>query len=225
MIINIAIDGPAGAGKSTMAKAVAKELGFIYVDTGAIYRAVGLSVKRDGLNPTSPEQVIPHLVSISVKLAFIDGVQKIFLNGEDVSEKIRTSEISMYASNVSAIPEVRSFLKKMQQDLAKKNNVVMDGRDIGTVILPNAQVKIFLTASPEVRAKRRYDELINRGEKVAFQDVLADVMKRDHNDSTRAEAPLRQAEDAVLLDTSGFEVEQSVAAILNIVREKISYAL
>lgn len=221
MTINIAIDGPAGAGKSTMAKAVAKELGYIYVDTGAIYRAVGLSAKRNGLQPTSPEQIIPHLNSISVKLAFVDGVQKIYLNGEDVSEKIRSSEISMYASNVSAIPEVRNFLRAMQQDIAKKNNVVMDGRDIGTVILPNAKVKIFLTASPEVRAKRRYDELIKRGEKVEFEGVLADVVKRDYNDTNRSEAPLRQAEDAVMLDTSGFEIEQSVAAILKIVKEKI----
>lgn len=214
----IAIDGPAGAGKSSIAKILAKRLGYIYVDTGALYRAVGYFVVSRGISTTDCDAVIDCLKLIKVELRYVDGQQRVFINDEDVTEKIRTAEISMAASNVSAIPKVREFLFDLQQDIAKTNNVVMDGRDIGTVVLPNADVKIFLTASPEERAKRRYKELIEKGQQVSFEDVLADVITRDHNDSTRATAPLKQAKDAVLVDTSDLDFEQSVEALYNIAK-------
>ena len=214
----VAIDGPAGAGKSSIAKILAKKLGYIYVDTGALYRAVGYYVVSQSLSTTDSEAVIGCLDKIKVELRYVEGQQKVFINNEDVTEKIRTAEISMAASNVSAIPKVREFLFDLQQNIAKTNNVVMDGRDIGTVVLPNADVKIFLTASPEERAKRRYKELIEKGQQVTYEDVLADVITRDHNDSTRATAPLKQAEDAVLVDTSDLNFEQSVEALYNIAK-------
>ena len=214
----IAIDGPAGAGKSSIAKILAKKLGYIYVDTGALYRAVGYFVVSKNISTTDADAVTEYLNLIRVEMKYVDGQQRVFINDEDVTEKIRTAEISMAASNVSAIPKVREFLFDLQQNIAKTNNVVMDGRDIGTVVLPNADVKIFLTASPEERAKRRYKELIEKGQQVTFEDVLADVKTRDHNDSTRATAPLKQADDAVLVDTSDLDFGQSVEALYNIAK-------
>ncbi|MCQ2477442.1 MAG: (d)CMP kinase [Clostridia bacterium] len=221
MIINVAIDGPAGAGKSTVARAAAKELGYIYVDTGALYRAVGLNALRIGVETTDAVKVAETLDSISVELKFVDGEQQVLLNGENVSSEIRTPDASMAASNVSAIPAVRAFLFDLQKDIAKKNNCIMDGRDIGTVVLPDAQVKIFLTASPEIRAKRRYDELIEKGSDVDYDDVLADLIKRDYNDSHREVAPLKPAEDGVTVDTSGLTLEESIDKIIETVRNKI----
>ncbi len=222
MAINIAIDGPAGAGKSSIAKLVSKELGYIYVDTGALYRTVGLYSIRKGIDTKDAEAVTATLKDIEVKLGFVDGAQHVFLNGEDVSDAIRTPEASMGASNVSAIPAVRTFLFDLQRDIAKNNNCIMDGRDIGTVVLPNAQIKLFLTASPEARAERRYKELIEKGEKVDFQDVLDDINKRDYQDSHREIAPLKQAEDALLVDNSGCNLEEGVALVIGIIKEKLN---
>ena len=219
-MINVAIDGPAGAGKSTVAKAAAKELGYIYVDTGALYRTVALAAqRREILGDT--DKIIDMLGDITVDLRYIDGVQAVFLDDEDVSAYIRTPEISMGASAVSAIPEVREFLLELQRDIARKNNVIMDGRDIATVVLPGADVKIFLFASPECRAKRRYDELVAKGESVMYEDVLADVNQRDYQDSHREIAPLKPSEDSILLDTSELNLEESIQAIINIVKENI----
>lgn len=218
---NIAIDGPAGAGKSTIAKTAAKELGYIYVDTGALYRAVGYYVLNKNIDPKDEQGVGKILNEIEVALKFVDGEQRVFLNGEDVSSKIRTPEMSMYASAVSAHPSVRTFLFETQRKLARENNVIMDGRDIGTVVLPNADVKIFLTASPEERAKRRYDELILKGQTVEFDDILKDVITRDYNDSHRAVAPLKQADDAIFLDTTGNTFEQSVELIISTIKENL----
>ena len=209
MAINIAIDGPAGAGKSSVAKLVSKKLGYIYVDTGALYRTVGLYSIRKGIDTKDAEAVTGTLKDIEVKLGFVDGAQHVFLNGEDVSEAIRTPEASMGASNVSAIPAVRTFLFDLQRDIAKNNNCIMDGRDIGTVVLPDAQIKLFLTASPEARAQRRYKELIEKGEKVDYQD------------SHREIAPLKQAEDAVLVDNSGCNLEEGAELLLSIIKEKL----
>lgn len=217
-MINVAIDGPAGAGKSTVAKAAAKELGFIYVDTGALYRTVALSAQRKGILDDN-EKIIEMLDSIKVELGYDDGVQKVYLNGEDVSSLIRTPEISMGASNVSAIPKVREFLLELQRDIARKNNVIMDGRDIATVVLPNADVKIFLFASPECRAQRRYKELIEKGESVMYEDVLADVNQRDYQDSHREIAPLKPSEESIMCDTSELTLEESIQAVINIVKE------
>ncbi len=222
MAINIAIDGPAGAGKSSIAKLASKELGYIYVDTGALYRTVGLYSIRKGIDTKNAEAVTATLGDIEVKLGFVDGAQHVFLNGEDVSEAIRTPEASMGASNVSAIPAVRTFLFDLQRDIAKNNNCIMDGRDIGTVVLPDAQIKIFLTASPEARAERRYKELLEKGEKVDFQDVLDDINKRDYQDSHREIAPLKQAEDAILLDNSGCNLEEGKELLLSIIRDKLN---
>lgn len=218
--IAIAIDGPSGAGKSSIAKALAKSLNIIYVDTGAIYRTVGLYVYRNGVESRDREKIISMLPDISVKLAYIDGAQHIFLNGEDVSGLIRTETISRYASDVSAIPEVRAFLLSLQRDMAKKTSVIMDGRDIGTVVLPDAEVKIFMTASAEVRARRRYKELIEKGESVVYEDVLAAIITRDTNDSTRATAPLKAADDAVILDNSEINAEQTLNRVIDIIRSK-----
>ena len=221
-IINVAIDGPAGAGKSTISRAAAKELGFIYIDTGALYRTVGLNALRKGADVNDPESVIATLTAdLKVELRFIDGEQRMFLNDEDVSDKIRTPEVSSAASITSAVPEVRKYLFDLQKNLAKNNNCIMDGRDIGTVVLPDAKVKIFLTASPEARAQRRYDELIEKGMDVKYDDVLADMIKRDYDDSHRAIAPLKQADDAVLADTSGNTLEESIALIIKIIKDNI----
>ncbi len=221
--ISIAIDGPSGAGKSTLAKMMAKEFGFIYVDTGAMYRAIGLYVCRKGVQTSDMPGVIACLDDISVDLRYVDGAQHVFLNDEDVSGLIRTEEISRYASAVSAIPEVRAFLLSLQRTLAQNSDVIMDGRDIGTVVLPDAPIKVFLTADDSDRAMRRYTELKERGEDVTFEGVLANLRERDRHDSERAVAPLRPAEDAVLLDTTGIGLEESAAMLKDIITEKMDY--
>lgn len=220
-MINVAIDGPAGAGKSTVARAAAQKLGYIYVDTGALYRAVGVYCLRNSIVTTDVDGVSAILKDITVELKFIDGVQHVFLNGDDVSTEIRLPEASMAASNVSAIPSVRAFLFDLQRDIAAKNNCLMDGRDIGTVVLPNAQVKIFLTADPEERAMRRYKELIEKGSNVTFEEVLEDLKVRDYNDSHREIAPLKPAEDSVIVNTTGMTLEESINTIVKTVEEKI----
>ena len=220
MPINVAIDGPAGAGKSTIAKAAAKAFGFIYVDTGALYRSIAFYALSRGTDVKDPAEITALLPEITPELKFIDGAQRVFLNGEDVSDKIRTPEISMGASAVSAIPAVREFLFDLQRKIAAENNVIMDGRDIGTVVLPNADVKIFLTASAEERARRRHIELTEKGECVTFASVLADVNERDYNDSHRAIAPLKQAEDAVLCDTTDVNLEGAIKMLTGIISEK-----
>lgn len=219
-MINVAIDGPAGAGKSTVAKGVAAKLGYIYVDTGALYRAVGVYALRQGVDTKDSDGVSNLLPEINVELKFIDGVQHVFLNGEDVSAEIRTPDASMAASNVSAIPAVRSFLFDLQRDIAGKNDCIMDGRDIGTVVLPHAQVKIFLTADPEERAMRRYKELIVKDPDVKYDDVLADLKVRDYQDSHREIAPLKPAEDSVVYNTTGNTLEESVEKVISIIKEK-----
>jgi cytidylate kinase len=220
-MISIAIDGPAGAGKSTIARKVAADLCYLYIDTGALYRTIGLYALRSGVSPTDREAVAALLPEIRVNLAHADGVQQVFLNGENVSEEIRRPEMSMAASGVSAQPEVRAFLLELQRQLARENNVLMDGRDIGTVVLPNAQVKIFLTASPEKRADRRYKEQLEKGDRSqTYEQVLADIIQRDYNDSHRAIAPLRQADDAVLADTSDLTLDESIELIKTIIRSK-----
>ena len=221
--VSIAIDGPAGAGKSTLARQLARELNYCYVDTGAIYRTVGLAAQRAGVAPEDSGRVVELLPGLDVDLTYgADGQQRMLLGGEDVSQAIRQPEMSMYASRISAIPQVRDFLLQMQRDLAATRNVIMDGRDIGTVVLPNASVKIFLTAAPETRAARRYAELREKGMDITYEEVLTDLMRRDENDSTRAAAPLRQAEDAVLVDTTGMNFEQSVQKLLDTVQERLS---
>jgi len=216
----IAIDGPAGAGKSTIARRVAKDLELIYVDTGALYRALGYYVTTQGIDPTDEPAVIAALDEVSVALDHVGGEQHVFVNDEDVNAYIRTPAISMAASRVSAIPEVRAFLLHVQRDMAASRSVIMDGRDIGTTILPNAEVKIFLTASPESRAQRRHLELQEKGDPATFEEVLADMNKRDYEDAHRASSPLRQAEDAVLVDTSELNLEESVAAVKEVIRQK-----
>lgn len=220
--INIAIDGPAGAGKSTIAKAAAKALGFIYVDTGALYRAVAYFMLSRRIDVNKEDKVASYLCDVVPELKYIDGVQHVFLNGEDVSDKIRTPEVSMGASAVSAISRVRDFLFDLQKKIAAENNVVMDGRDIGTVVLPNADVKIYLTASAEERARRRHKELTEKGENVSFEEVLADVNKRDYNDTHREVAPLKQAEDAILCDTTNVDLQGAIDMLINIINEKLS---
>ena len=219
--ISVAIDGPSGAGKSTVARAAAARLGYVYVDTGAMYRAIGLAVCRRGISGEDADGIAAVLPEIDIRLAYQDGVQHVLLNGEDVSDAIRTPEIAYYASKVSAVPAVRQFLLEAQRDMAKKGNILMDGRDIGTVILPDAPVKIFLTASAETRAERRYLELIGKGQQVTRGSVLHDVVERDRQDMSRAVAPLKQAEDAVLLDTSKMTLDESIEAVLQIIRKKI----
>ena len=223
--INIAIDGPSGAGKSTLAKAVAKKCGIIYVDTGALYRSIGLYAQRKGVTLDSITDVTGLLSEIDLKLVYENGAQQVILNGENVGDKIRTPEISMYASAVSAVPEVREFLLGLQKDMAANNSVIMDGRDIGTVILPNADVKIFLTASIEARAKRRYAELIAKGVTVSYDDVLSDMKLRDENDSTRSIAPAIPAADAIMFDNSYDGIDTTVTKIYEIIEEKLGYAL
>ena len=218
-MINVAIDGPAGAGKSTISRRAAASLGFIYIDTGALYRTVGLHALRLGADTKDAAAVAATLTDeLHVELRFVGGEQRMFLNGEDVSDAIRTPEASLAASAVSAVPAVRAYLFDLQKQLAHENDCIMDGRDIGTVVLPDAQVKIFLTASPEARAQRRYEELIEKGMDVTFDDVLADMKQRDYNDSHRAIAPLKPADDAILLDTSSNTLEQSVELVTRTIR-------
>lgn len=219
---SVAIDGPSGAGKSTLAKMLAEEFGFLYVDTGAIYRTVGLFAFRQHIASTDRDAIIALLPQIKIHLAYCeDGLQHMFLNGEDVTKEIRKHEISQYASDVSAVPQVRAFLLDMQRDFAKTANVIMDGRDIGSVVLPDADVKIFLTAQLEDRARRRHEELQERGMDVTFETVLSDIRVRDINDSSRASAPLKQTEDAILVDTTGNSIEQSFCALRETIREKL----
>ena len=222
-MIAIAIDGPGGAGKSTISKAVAKALGIVYVDTGALYRTVGFYAREHGVkleDARSSDKVAPLLPEITVDIKYYDGVQHVLLNGEDLGDKIRQPDISMYASAVSAVPEVRAFLLETQRNIAKNNHVIMDGRDIGTVILPDAQVKIFLTASNEERAMRRFRELEAKGVSVKYEDVLAELIARDTADSSRDIAPCVPAPDAVVFDNSKYNFDESVAKIIEITNEK-----
>lgn len=219
-MISIAIDGPAGAGKSTISRLAAKKLGYIYVDTGALYRAVGLKFSLLGYDASLDCDVSGILSETSVDIRFVNGEQRVFLDGEDVSDNIRTPAASMMASAVSARREVREFLLEMQRRLARENNVVMDGRDIGTVVLPGASVKIYLTASAEERAGRRWRELAEKGEKITLKEVYDDIVKRDYNDMHRDIAPLKKAEDAVLADTTECTLEESVELVLKIVGER-----
>lgn len=221
-MINIAIDGPAGAGKSTISRRAAAALGYIYIDTGALYRTIGLVALRAKTELTDADAIAALLTdALTVELRFVGGEQHMFLNGEDVSDAIRTPEASLAASAVSAVPAVRAYLFDLQKKMAQENNCIMDGRDIGTVVLPDAQVKIFLTASPEARAKRRYDELCGKGMDVKYDDVLADMIQRDYNDSHRAIAPLKPAQDAVLLDTSDNTLEESVALVIETIKSHL----
>lgn len=216
---NIAIDGPAGAGKSSIAREVSSELGFIYVDTGALYRTIALFASEHNL--TSEKELIDQLDEIEIELSFIGGIQKISLCGEDVTDDIRTPEISMGASKVSAIPEVREFLFDLQQKIAREHNVIMDGRDIGTVVLPDADLKIFLTASADERASRRYLELKEKADCPTYEEIREDIIKRDYNDSHRAVAPLRQAEDAVLIDTTDMGFHEVCEEMLDLIRDRL----
>lgn len=219
--IAVAIDGPSGAGKSTIARILAKELQFIYVDTGALYRAVGYTALKTGVSVYNADEIDAMLPSLRVELRYENGEQRVYVNDEDVTPFIRTPDVSEAASAVSAVPAVRRFLFDLQQNMAKTMSVIMDGRDIGTVVLPHAQVKIFLTASAEDRARRRYEELIEKGMDVTYEDVLKDMILRDKRDSERAAAPLKPAPDAVLVDTSGNTLEESVALMRSIVEEKL----
>lgn len=224
-VISIAIDGPAGAGKSTISKMLAQKLGFAHIDTGAIYRTIGLYAYQTGTDPKDAEAVAKLLISIKIEISFKDGKQKMLLGGIDVSEEIRRHEISAYASDVSAISAVRDYLLQMQRDIAAENNVIMDGRDIGTVVLPNADMKIFLTASAEDRAKRRYEELLGKGEQADYETILEDVRKRDYKDMNRPIAPLKPAADAIIVDTSGYPLERSVETLESIIRRHLKNAL
>lgn len=220
---SIAIDGPAGAGKSTLARRLAEKLGYLYVDTGAIYRTVALAVLRTGADPADEGRVVPLLEGLDIRMAYgEDGVQRMYLAGEDVSSAIREHRVSGAASKVSAIPAVRAFLLDFQRKLAREHSVVMDGRDIGTVVLPGADVKIFLTAAPEARARRRLLELEQRGQTADFDTILRDIKERDRQDETRPVSPLRRAADAVLLDTTELNLEQSCDRLLSLVKEKIA---
>lgn len=222
---SIAIDGPSGSGKSTVAKAVAKKLGILYVDTGAIYRTVGVFAKRNDIDPHDEKTIAENLDRIDIKIKWVDGTQHVFLADDDVSEEIRTPEMSMYASAVSALGTVRRFLLQMQRDFANTNNVIMDGRDIGTVVLPDADVKIFMYASSEARAERRYKELVLKGKDVTYEEVLSDMLERDKNDSSRALAPCKPAEDAIMLDNSEMSLEVNIEKVLEIINEKINVVL
>ena len=220
---SIAIDGPSGAGKSTLARAAAARFGFLYVDTGAIYRTVGLAAWKRGLGSRDVPGVVAMLPELRIDLRYgADGAQHMLLDGEDVSEEIRRPEISLYASDVSAVPEVRAFLMDMQRSLAESHDVIMDGRDIGTVVLPGAGLKVFLTASPEKRAQRRRKELLQKGRQVSLEEVLRDIEYRDRNDSSRSAAPLRPAEDAVFLDTTELDFQESLEAFCALVRKRFS---
>ena len=220
-MISIAIDGPSGAGKSTLARRLAAELGYVYVDTGALYRSIGLAVLRAGRAAADPAEVVATLPQIHLDLRYLDGVQHVFLNGEDVSDAVRAEPVSMAASQVSAMAAVRDFLTETQRRMARENNVIMDGRDIGTVILPDAKIKIYLTAAPEERARRRTLELEQKGFAPVFDEVLADIIRRDDNDMHRALAPLRQADDAVLVDTSELDFEGAYRALLAVIHGRL----
>ena len=213
--IAVAIDGPVGAGKSSIARAAAARLGYIYCDTGALYRSVGLYCRRNGVDLKNADEIAAQLGKIKLEIRLVDGTQHVFLNDEDVSEEIRLPEISMAASAVSAVPAVRAALLDLQRNVAANNSAIMDGRDIGTVVLPNAEVKIFLTASPEIRAKRRYDELVAKGKDVKFDDVLRELNERDYADMHRETAPLKQADDAVLVDTTDMSIDEVIDFVLN----------
>lgn len=219
-MVSVAVDGPAGAGKSTAARAVARELSYIYVDTGALYRAIGLFAHENGVDTKDESALEPRLNEIKLELVYIGGEQCVLMNGRDVSEDIRRPEMGMAASNVSAMPSVRAFLLDLQRDMARKQNVIMDGRDIGTVVLPNANVKIFLTASAESRATRRYKEHLAKGQNVGYNEVLEDMKQRDYQDTHREIAPLRQAADAVLLDTTEFSPKETLEKIIEIIKER-----
>lgn len=219
--ISIAIDGPSGSGKSTLAKQISKELGFIYIDTGSLYRSIGLYVARKGISKEDINCIISCLPEISLSLEFLDGSSVPKLNGKLLFDEIRTPEIAAYASDVSKIPEVRAFLLDLQRDIAANNNVIMDGRDIGTVILPNAQVKIFLVADDETRAERRYSELISKGIETSKKEIYDQIVWRDKNDSTRKIAPAIPADDAVILDNSGMNIHETFNAALKIIKDKV----
>lgn len=220
-MIRIAIDGPGGAGKTTLSKGIAKKLGIVYVDTGAMYRTVGLYVRDRGYSWEDTAAVIALLPEIHIEVRFEDGVQNIYLNGVNPGDRIRQPEISMYASGVSKIPEVRAFLLETQKDIARKNSVIMDGRDIGTVILPDADLKLFMTASPETRAKRRYLELLEKGQQVTFEQVMEEMVARDAQDAGREIAPAIPAEDAIMYDNSGLTFEESLEALYTFICEKL----
>lgn len=219
-MIRIAIDGPSGSGKSSVAKAVAARLGIVYVDTGALYRSIGYYVCKKGIDKTDKEKIVASLPEIKLDVKYENGTQCVYLCGENLGDKIRTPEISMYASAVSAIPEVRAFLLDTQKSIAAKNSVIMDGRDIGTVILPHADVKIFMTASNEARAMRRTKELCEKGTEVLYEDVLADMIKRDADDRNRAIAPAVPADDAIIFDNSGYGLEDSINYVIDLINEK-----
>lgn len=225
MNIRIAIDGPSGTGKSTLAKNIAKALGIVYVDTGALYRTVGLVAERAGIPMENASQVTKLLPSADISIRYVQGSQRVYLDGEDVSEKIRTPEISMYASAVSTVPTVRKFLLEIQKKLVNEGNVVMDGRDIGTVIMPNADVKLFMETNVATRARRRYEELRERGDSSSEEDVMRDMIRRDKNDSSRAVAPLVPADDAIFLDNSDMLPEETLAAALKIIDDKLNRTL
>lgn len=224
-MVKIAIDGPSGGGKSTLAKRLSKELGIVYVDTGALYRTVGYYAHINGVEKDDRDSVVSLLPKIQIELKYVDGAQHVFLNGEDLGDKIRQPIISMYASAVSAMPEVREFLLETQRKIARENSVIMDGRDIGTVILPDADVKIFLFASNEDRARRRCDELHEKGIDAKYEDVLAEMNERDKNDSSREIAPAVPAEDAVMLNNSGFTPDDTYNAALEIIKSKVGGSL
>ncbi len=217
----IAIDGPSAAGKSTVARALAQKLGYIYVDTGALYRSIGYYAHHRVSDTTNAAQVVPLLPGIGIEMKYVDGLQRMLLNGEDVTEAIRLPEMSMAASNVSAIPAVRDFLLDLQRDLARQNSVVMDGRDIGTVVLPDAKIKFFLTATPQARARRRFLEYREKGQDVDFETILAETKQRDYNDSHRAAAPLCQADDAILIDSTDLTLGETLERMTAIVKERL----
>ncbi len=219
--INIAVDGPSGSGKSTLAKILASRLGYVYIDTGALYRTIGYYVYLCGVSSEDEESVVNLLSKIDISMKLVNGAGVVFLSGSPVGDEIRTSEISVYASNVSKIPAVRSFLLELQREIAKNNNIIMDGRDIGTVILPNADVKIFLTADGESRVRRRYAELLEKGNDITLEQVRNDMFWRDKNDSQREIAPAIPAEDSILLDNSVLNTEETVEAALKIIRKKL----
>lgn len=219
-MITIAIDGPSGSGKSTISKIIAKKIGFINVDTGALYRTIAYFFLENKINYKEKSEVLKNLNNISVSLKNENFSQTIFLNGVDVTQKIRTNEISMVSSEISVIPEVRQFLLKLQRDIAEKNNIVIDGRDIGTVVIPNADVKIFLTADPKVRAKRRYNQLISKGQSTTFDEILELINKRDYNDIHRKISPLKKADDAILVDNSNLNQKNTVDKLMEIIEKK-----
>lgn len=220
-VIRIAIDGPSGSGKSTLARKLAGALGFVYIDTGSLYRAIGLAASRNGVPVDAPERVCPLLKDLDLEMRLEDGGSAVYLDGKRLGDEIRTPLVSQYTSQVSKVPEVRAFLLKTQQEIARKNSVVMDGRDIGTVVLPDAQLKLFLCASPEQRAERRYAELLAKGEQVTKEQVFTDLAWRDENDRKREIAPAKPAPDAIILDNSGLDQEETLRAALELTRERL----